>query len=48
MLLQEKDARIVELNREIDGYKEREMEWRSRESELMAQNTMLLKILNKK
>lgn len=50
MLLQEKDARIVELNREIDGYKEREMEWRSRESELMAQNTMLLKqlTLNKK
>lgn len=50
MLLQEKDARIVELNREIDGYKKREMEWRSRESELMAQNTMLLKqlTLNKK
>lgn len=50
MLLQEKDARIVELNREIDGYKEREIEWRSRESELMVQNTMLLKqlTLNKK
>jgi peptidoglycan hydrolase CwlO-like protein len=42
LLLQEKDARIVDLNREIDGYKEREQEWRNRESELMMQNTLLL------
>lgn len=46
LLLQEKDNRILELNREIDGYKEREQEWRKREQELIFQNTILLKQLS--
>ncbi|CCV02332.1 BRO-like protein [Invertebrate iridescent virus 30] len=33
MLLQEKDARIAELNREINGYTQREKEWKNREKE---------------
>lgn len=53
MLLQEKDARIAELNREINGYTQREKEWKNREKEwkhleqeLMTQNTLLLKQLS--
>ncbi|CCV01807.1 BRO-like protein [Invertebrate iridescent virus 22] len=33
MLLQEKDARIAELNREINGYTQREKEWKIKEKE---------------
>lgn len=42
MLLQEKEARIVELNREIDGYKEREMEWRKKELEWKQRESQFL------
>lgn len=56
MLLQEKDARITDLNREISGYTQREQEWKNREkewqkresdllSELMVRNTIILKEL---
>jgi hypothetical protein len=53
-MLREKDARINELNHQIELCQERELEWNKRElewnnekRELMKQNTMLLKQLGK-
>jgi hypothetical protein len=54
LMLREKDARINELNHQIELCQEREQEWNKRElewnnekRELMKQNTMLLKQLGK-
>jgi hypothetical protein len=47
LMLQEKDARINELNREIGMYQERETEWTKRETEWTKRETELLKIINK-